>query len=151
MEGLQGRQIAGRFHHDLVARVDHHGGEHIQRLLGAVGDDDVLRRKVQIHHLLIALADIAAQRLVALGTAVLQGAYAALLEHLVRRLVHFPHGEGHGVGQAAGKGNDVGVCGRPQDAGQEIGLEIRLGHSVRDFHLHVFSSCMCLKFTCNNK
>ena len=138
VEGLQSRQIAGGLHHDLVARVDHHGGEHVQRLLGAVGDDDVLRRKVQIHHLLIPLTDVAAQRLVALGAAVLQGADAALLEHLVRRLVHLADGEGHGVGQAAGKGDDAGVCGRPQDTGQKLGLKIGFGHSLGNFDLHRF-------------
>ena len=142
VEGLQGRQITGGLYHDLVARVDHHGGEHIQGLLGAVGDDDVLRLKVQIHHLLIALTDVPAQGFVALGPAVLQGAHAVFLENLVRRLVHFLDGEGHRVGQAAGKGDEVGVCGRPQDPGQKFSLEIRLRHSLRDFDLHDFSSCM---------
>ena len=41
MEGLQGRQIAGRLHHHLVTGIEHHGGEHVQCLLRAVGDDDV--------------------------------------------------------------------------------------------------------------
>lgn len=40
-EQLARRAVAGVFHGDHAARLQHHAGDQVQRLLCAVGDDDV--------------------------------------------------------------------------------------------------------------
>lgn len=43
MKCLQGGKIGWTLHQDAVTRVDHHGGEKVERLLGAVCHDDFSR------------------------------------------------------------------------------------------------------------
>ena len=136
MEGLQRGQIGRILHDDLVAGVEHHGGEHVQRLLGAVGDDDIVGLHVVHAHLRVALGDELAQRGVALGGAVLQGSGAVLLQHLLHGDLHFLYGEGDGVGQTAAKRNEIGRSSGLQNDSRELSLKIRFVDTIRKLKLH---------------
>ena len=129
MEGLERREVAGLLNGDGVARVDERGRNHVQRLLGAVGDDDVLGRKVDAL-LLIAVGDELAQRQIALGVAVLKGAHAVPLKDLRDRGLHLLYRKGVGVRKSAGKGYYVRRCGGLEYGRGKIALKIGLGHAV---------------------
>ena len=131
MEGLQCHQIGGVLDQHLVARVDQRGANHGQGLLGAVGDNDILRLDAVDAHRLIALGDPGAQRGPAGGGAVLQRGHAVLLQHLFGGGLHLGDGEGDGVGKPAGKGDDVGRGGSGQNTGGELPLEVRLENALR--------------------
>ena len=126
VEGLQRHQIGGILHQNGVARVDHGHAEHGQGLLGAVGDDDIVRLHAVDAHGLIALGDPAAQRGPAGGGAVLQRGDTVLLQHLFGGSFHLGDGEGNGVGQATRERNDVRRGGGGQNAGGELTLKIGL-------------------------
>ena len=135
VEGLESGEIAGLLNGDGVTRVDERRGNHVQRLLGAVGDDDVLGRKVYAL-LLIAVGDELAQRQIALGVAVLQGAHTVTLKDLRDRGLHLLYRKGVGVRKSAGKGYYVRGCGGLEYGSGEFALKIGLGHAFRDPELH---------------
>ena len=136
MEGLQRHQIGGVLYDDLVACIDHGSANHGQGLLGAVGDDDVVGGHTVNAHGFVALGHPLPQRGVTGGRAVLQGNGALFGQDLLGGFFHLRDGEGHGVGQTAGKGYDVRGSGSSKDAGSELALEIRLGYQSRHFEIH---------------
>ena len=129
MEGLQRGQVARLLDGDLVARVYQRRRDHVQRLLRAVRYDDVLRREV--HALaLVSVGDELAQRHIALGVAVLQGAHAVPLKDLGDRGFHLLYRKGVGVRQPAGKGYYVRRRGGLEYGRGEFALKIGLLHTV---------------------
>ena len=125
MEGLQGGEIARVFDKHSVTRVNHHGGEHVQRLLGAVCDDNL--GSIHVDALfLIAVGNELTQRSITLCTAVLQRHDTVFFEDLVGSNVHRGDRERNRIRQAAGKGDDIRVRIRFEDIRKEVRLEVRL-------------------------
>ena len=139
MEALQRDEIGRILDEDLVARIDQRGADHLQRLLGAVGDDDIIGHDVIHAEDLITLGNPRAQRLIALRVAVLQGDGALLLHDLVDGGVHLLHGEGNGVRQTAGEGNDVRRGGSGEDARGKFSLKIGLGDLLGQLEFHFYA------------
>ena len=139
VETLKSSEIAGVFHHDFIAGIQHDGGKHIQCLLGAVGNDDLTGVKINILLLLVAFADVLAKREIALCGVILQGTHTVLLQDLAGSRLHLLNGEGRGVRKSACEGDNAGICRRLQNIGEKICLKVRLLHSLRDFNLHSFS------------
>ena len=135
VEGLERGEVAGLLDGHGVAGVNERRGDHVQRLLGAVRDDDVFGREIHAL-LLIAVGDKLAQRHVALGVAVLQGAYAVPLKDLRDRGLHLLYRKGVGVRKPAGKGYDIRRRGGLKYGRGEFALKVGLGHAVRDPELH---------------
>ena len=148
VEGLKRGQVARLLDYDLVARVDEAGGDHIQRLLRAVGYDDVLRRVIQTL-LGIALGYELAQGHIALAVAVLQGTHAVALKHLGNGGFHLLYRKGRRVGQAAGKGYYGRITRSRKYARSEIPLKVGLGHAFGNPEFHVAppllygENCVC--------
>ena len=136
MEGLERDQIGGILDNDFIVGVDHHCTDHGKGLLGAVGDDNVVRAHIADAHGLIALGNPLTQCRPALGGAVLQRGDAVLFQNLLCGSFHFRNGEGNGVRKTAGKGDNVrrSCCG--QNGGRKLTLEVRFHNSVRKFQLH---------------
>ena len=136
VEGLKRGQVAGLLNDDLVARVDKAGGNHVEGLLAAVGDNYVLRSILKAL-LGVTLGYELAQGHIALGVAVLQGADAVALKHLGDRGFHLLDGEGIRIGQAAGKGyyGRITCCGKY--ACGKIPLKVGLGHAIGNPQFHV--------------
>ena len=136
MEGLERDQIGGILDNDFIVGVDHHRTDHGEGLLGAVGDDNVIRAHIADAHGLIALGNPLTQSRPALGGAVLQRRDAVLFQNLLCGSFHFRNGEGNGVRKTAGKGDNVGrsCCG--QNGGRKLALEVGFHNSVRKFQLH---------------
>ena len=107
MEGLERDQIGGILDNDFIVGVDHHCTDHGKGLLGAVGDDNVVRAHIADAHGLIALGNPLTQCRPALGGAVLQRGDAVLFQNLLCGSFHFRNGEGNGVRKTAGKGDNV--------------------------------------------
>ena len=107
MEGLERDQISGILDNDFIVGVDHHRTDHGEGLLGAVGDDNVVRAHVADTHGLITFGNPLTQCRPTLGGAVLQRRDAVLFQNLLCGSFHFRNGEGNGVRKTAGKGDNV--------------------------------------------
>ena len=114
LERVDSAQIGGAFQQNHVAGVQEHAGREVQTLLRTGGDEDVILVGVDIVLGQHTLGDLLAQAGEALGGGILQSLAAMLLQDGDRGLHHLLHGEQLRCGHAAGKGNDVGLCGELQ-------------------------------------
>ena len=142
VEGLQRGEVAGLLDDDLVARVDKAGGDHVQSLLRAVGNNYVFGSIVQTL-LRVAVGNKLAQGHIALGVAVLQGTHAVPLQHLGHGSFHLLDGEGIRVRQAAGKGYYGRITRGGKYARSEIPLKVGLGHAVGNPEFHFAPPLLC--------
>jgi hypothetical protein len=109
-KALDGGQKGGAFHNHLVAGVDEGFAQQVQRLLAAGGDDQPVGLQA-----LDALAgheggQLFAQRVVALGGAVLQRGAGLFSQRLVGGLLNAGHVKHGAVRKTPGKADDAGLA-----------------------------------------
>jgi len=121
-KGLDGPEIAGPLDGHGRPALDEHLADHVQALLGARGDEDVLGVHGKALLLGVALGDQGPQLGVALGGGVLQGGAALFAQDRGRGLGHLLHGEEGRIGQAPGKGDDRRVGRDLEDFADERGM-----------------------------
>src|SRR6218665_3032653 len=109
-KALDGGQEGGAFDDDFVAGVDQRLAQQVQRLLAAGGDDQVLGADVQGGLAGHEGGQLLAQRLVALGGAVLQGRAGVLLQRLLAGRAYALDVEQGAVRKAAGQADDAGLA-----------------------------------------
>ena len=109
-KALDGGEKCGAFNNHLVAGADHGFAQQVQRLLAAGRDDQALR--CQIFHALAGHedGDLFAQRVVALGSTVLQCCAGFLAERGVDGFADAFHVKHGAVGKTAGKADDAGLA-----------------------------------------
>ena len=123
-EALDGGQEGRAFDDHLVAGGNEGLAQQIQRLLAAGGDDQVLGR-----HALVALAghesgELFAQRVVALGRAVLQGAPGFFGQRSIDGFADAVHIEHGAVGKAPGKADDAGPAQQLEEFADGGGFDV---------------------------
>ncbi len=129
-KALDGGQKGGRLHDHLVARRDHGLADQVQRLLAAGGDDQAFRcdrgASATACPALVGHkgADALAQRLVALGGAVLQHRAGAGAEHGVAALLDTLHIKQRRVRKAAGKADDAGLAQQLEEFADGGGFDV---------------------------
>ena len=114
LESVHGAQVGGALQQHHVAGVQEHTGGEIQALLRTGGDQDMVGVGVNIVLGQHTLGNLLTQARETLGSGVLQGGAAILLEDGDGGFHHLLHGEQLGGGHTAGKGNNVGLCGELQ-------------------------------------
>ncbi|EWS63571.1 hypothetical protein Y695_03196 [Hydrogenophaga sp. T4] len=133
-ETLDGGEEGGAFDDDLVAGGDERLAQQVQRLLAAGGDDEVVGR-----HTLVALAghergELFAQRVVTLGSTVLQGATRFFGQCGVDGFADAVHVEHGAVGKAAGEADDAGLAQQLEEFADGGGFDVV--QAVGKLHWH---------------
>ena len=114
-ERLDGTQVARLFDDQILPLVHQHLAQQIQRLLGAAGDEDVVRVDLHAVAAQVAVGDVLAQRGEPFGSGVLQRRGALLVQHVLAGLLDGLDREQMRIGQAAGEGDDLRIGGDFED------------------------------------
>ncbi len=112
---LDGTKIARLLDDEVLLLVDQYLAQQIQRLLGAAGDEDVVRVDLHAVAAQIAVGNVLAQRSEALGGGILQGGGTLLAQHVLAGLVDGLDREQVRVGQTASEGDDLRIGGNFKD------------------------------------
>lgn len=123
-ERLDGAKVARLFDDEILPLVHQHLAQQIQRLLGAAGDEDVVRIDGHAVTAQVAVGDELAQRGKALGGGILQRGGSLLAQHVLARLLDGLDREQMGVGQAAGEGDDLRIGGNFEDFADKGRLDL---------------------------
>ncbi len=123
LEGLEGAEVGGVLDEDGVAGIEEDFGDEIEALLGAVGDEYLVRGDFQPDGFGEVGADPLAQGKVALGDVVLEGGWAVFGEERLGGAGGCFDGKQLGRGQAASEGDDIGGAGDFEDFADGARLE----------------------------
>ncbi len=114
-KGLNSAKVTRLFDDEILPLIDQHLAQQIQRLLGAAGDQDVVR--IDLHAVAgqIAVGNILAQRGEAFGRRILQGGSPLFAQHILTGLIDRLDRKQVGIGQATGEGDDLRIGGNFED------------------------------------
>jgi len=114
-KSLQRPDVAGSFHQHPVARIEQYLRHQVQPLLGSLGDEDAIGRRLKFDRRRKMRAHPFAQRQITLGRAILHRGGAVLVKRCFRRPADVLQREQFRSGQAPGEGDDVRGGGNLED------------------------------------